>query len=90
MADIDLGDHLNSNIAELIRNYFEINSDDIVVLLDEPSPLLFMKHVARNRPFLFKGGCSRWEAFRKWDTQYMAKLLGDTSVEIAETPSGSV
>ena len=72
----------------LLETYFETNSDNIDYMIDNPSPLQFIKYVAKNRPFVVKGGCSTWPAVRKWNSNYLVQVMGDAEVDIAETPQG--
>jgi len=74
--------------AELLVTYHELNGD--IEELPEPSPLSFMRFVARNRPFVVRGGCSTWQAQRKWDATYLQEIMKDTPVNVAVTPHGSV
>ncbi|KAK7910853.1 hypothetical protein PG985_013334 [Apiospora marii] len=46
-------------IAELITTYNELNSSVVEELAEEPSPLEFMRYVARNTPFVVRGRGSR-------------------------------
>jgi peptidyl-lysine (3S)-dioxygenase / protease len=74
-------------IAELITTYNELNSSRIEELAEEPSPLEFMRYVARNTPFVIRGGASGWKA-ASWDAHFLEQFLGDETVNVAVTPKG--
>lgn len=75
-------------IEHLITTYGELNSSSIEELDCEPSPLDFMRYVARNTPFVVRGGASSWRAFDKWDKDYLVSALAGQSVNVAVTPHG--
>ncbi len=75
--------------ANMLTTYHELNGD-IHVLYEEPSPLDFIRYVARNRPLLVRRGCSEWPAVRKWNADYLKGIMKDTPVRVAVTPRGSV
>ena len=75
--------------ADMLTTYYELNGD-IHVLYEEPSPLTFMRYVAKNRPLVVRQGCSKWRAIRKWNVDYLQKIMNDTSVKVAVTPLGLV
>ena len=77
-------------IAELITNYNELNSSVIEELHEEPSALDFMRFVARNTPFVVRGGASDWQATKEWTVDYLRHFLGDQPVNVAVTPAGYV
>ncbi|KAM3525527.1 hypothetical protein MY4038_007242 [Beauveria bassiana] len=76
-------------IEHLITTYGELNSSTIEELDCEPSPLDFMRYVARNTPFVVRGGASSWRAFNKWDKDYLVSALAGQSVNVAVTPHGN-
>ncbi|KAK8002544.1 hypothetical protein PG989_002263 [Apiospora arundinis] len=76
-------------IAELITTYHELNSSVIEELDEEPSPLEFMRYVARNTPFVVRGGAHDWQATKTWDVQYLTHFLRDHHVNVAVTPLGN-
>ncbi|KAM3500032.1 hypothetical protein MY10362_006767 [Beauveria mimosiformis] len=76
-------------IEHLITTFGELNSSSIEELDCEPSPLDFMRHVARNTPFVVRGGASSWRAFNKWDKDYLLSALAGQSVNVAVTPHGN-
>ncbi|KAJ4425208.1 hypothetical protein N0V82_000017 [Gnomoniopsis sp. IMI 355080] len=75
-------------IAELLDNYHELNSSDIQELDAEPSPLEFMRYVARNTPFVVRKGAANWSATKKWTANYLLEYLQDQTVNVAVTPKG--
>lgn len=76
-------------IAELITNYNELNSDLIQELDEEPSPLEFMRHVARNTPFVVRRGARSWPAVKLWTASYLRQQLAGHPVNVAVTPFGN-
>ena len=74
--------------VELLESYNDVNSSDIDVFYEEPSPVLFLRYVAKNRPFVIQRGCSDWPAVQKWDIQYLLEAMVDAEVDVAETPLG--
>lgn len=81
---------LDETIEELLQTYNELNSYTIDELHEEPSPLEFMRYVARNSPFVVRGGVSDWAASRLWDAEYLTRMIGEKLVNVAVTPHGSV
>jgi jumonji domain-containing protein 7 len=77
-------------IAELITNYNELNGSIIEELDEEPSPLEFMRFVARNTPFVVRGAAADWKATKTWTVDYLKEFLGDEPVNVAVTPAGYV
>lgn len=77
-------------IAELLDNYHELNSSGIEELDAEPSPLEFMRHVARNAPFVVRKGAANWTATKTWTASYLRECLQDQTVNVAVTPKGWV
>ena len=75
--------------AHMLTTYHELNGG-IHVLYEEPSPLEFMRYVTKNRPLLVRRGCSKWLAVRRWNVDYLEKLIQDTPIKIAITPYGLV
>lgn len=96
-------------LAELITDYFELNSSVVEELLDsredaddgespprpgpgpgsEPSPLEFMRYVARNTPFVARGAASSWKAVRTWSAPFLRNALASHTVNVAVTPWGN-
>lgn len=77
-------------IADLIVTYNELNSSFIEELHEEPSALEFMRFVARNTPFVVRGGAANWKATQIWTAEYLSNFLGDETVNVAVTPFGYV
>jgi len=75
-------------IAELITNYNELNASVIEELNEEPSPLEFMRYVARNTPFVVREAATSWKAFQTWDANFLTETLADQQVNVAVTPFG--
>ncbi|KAH7362502.1 phospholipase A2 [Plectosphaerella cucumerina] len=76
-------------VAELIVTYNELNSSIIEELDQEPSPLEFMRYVARNTPFVVRAAATGWEAFQTWDAKFLTKTLAGRNVNVAVTPHGN-
>ena len=74
---------------DMLVTYHELNGD-IEELYEDPSPLDFMRFVARNRPFVVRGGCSPWPAMRKWSVAYLKETMRGIPIKVAITPCGSV
>ena len=72
---------------DMLTTYHELNGD-IEILYEDPSPLAFMRHVTKNRPFIVRQGCSKWRAVREWNVGYLKKIMKDTPVKISITPYG--
>jgi peptidyl-lysine (3S)-dioxygenase / protease len=77
-------------ITELIQSYHELNPQFVDELLEEPSPLEFMRYVAAKRPFVIRGGCSQWPATESWSAAYLVHRMEDRLINVAITPSGYV
>lgn len=75
-------------VTELLIAYDELNSPHIDELFSEPSPLEFMRYVARNRPFVVRGGAKSWRAVRTWNVKTLKEVLDGQSVNVAVTPFG--
>lgn len=77
-------------VAELLDNYHELNGSAIEELHQEPSPLEFMRYVARNTPFVVRKGAANWTATKIWNSSYLENFLRDQTVNVAVTPKGWV
>jgi len=77
-------------IVELITSYNELSSIAIEELDEEPSPLEFMRYVARNTPFVVRKAAVHWRARRVWNAEYLKSALHDHTVKVAVTPLGFV
>lgn len=82
--------HLDSAVANLLTTFNDLNCVVIDELYDEPSPLEFMRYVARNTPFVIRGGAADWKAVKVWDAQYLTRALAGQTVNVAVTPDGQV
>ncbi|KXH28122.1 phospholipase A2 [Colletotrichum simmondsii] len=76
-------------LAELITTYNELNGAFIEELDEEPSPLEFMRYVARNTPFVVRGAASSWQSNKTWDKEYLLGIFKDQTVNVAVTPFGN-
>ncbi|KAE8131639.1 cupin-like domain-containing protein [Aspergillus pseudotamarii] len=76
-------------ITELLSTFNELNSHVVEELDEEPSPLEFMRFVARNTPFVIRGGALSWKACQEWNSAYLLKALKDQTVNVAVTPYGN-
>ncbi|KAK8041314.1 hypothetical protein PG994_014321 [Apiospora phragmitis] len=89
MAAAAAAAQVSDPIAELITTYHELNSSVVEELAEEPSPLEFMRYVARNTPFVVRGGARDWQATKTWNVEYLTQFLRDHSVNVAVTPLGN-
>ncbi|PHH81170.1 hypothetical protein CDD80_2 [Ophiocordyceps camponoti-rufipedis] len=80
---------LQSTFSDLITTFNELNPSSVEELDSEPSPLEFMRFVARNTPFVIRGGASSWTATSKWNSAYLRKALQNQAVNVAVTPKGN-
>ncbi|KAG7419017.1 JmjC domain-containing protein 7 [Fusarium oxysporum f. sp. rapae] len=76
-------------IENLISTFNELNSNSIDELHNEPSPLEFMRYVARNTPFVIRGGASSWKACQDWNSAYLLSVMEGQKVNVAVTPYGN-
>jgi peptidyl-lysine (3S)-dioxygenase / protease len=81
---------MSTALENLIVTYHELNSSTVDELTSEPSPLEFMRYVARNRPFVVRGGAADWTATRRWNAGYLLNVMGSSNVNVAITPAGFV
>lgn len=79
---------MEAAITSAISTYHELNPSVIEELDEEPSPLEFMRFVARNRPFIVRKAANDWPAVRKWDAEYLEDAMEGESVNVAVTPYG--
>ncbi|KAI7239130.1 hypothetical protein KC352_g14862, partial [Hortaea werneckii] len=54
-------------MTDLINTYHDLNASIVDDLDEEPSPLDFMRYVARNRPFVVRQAATEWKAYNEWD-----------------------
>lgn len=76
-------------IAELITSFNELNPSTVEQLDEEPSPLEFMRYVARNTPFVVRAGAADWSATKRWNAAYLREALAGHRVNVAVTPFGN-
>ena len=76
-------------IIELLASYNELNGSVVEELDEEPSPLEFMRYVARNTPFVVRRAASGWTACQTWNVEYLQHVLEHETVNVAVTPQGS-
>jgi len=89
MATTLEGKFLPDSLRDLLETYYDFNSTTVDELEDVPSALEFMRYVARNRPFVVRGGAKDWHAFEKWDAGYLERIMADSKVNVAITPLGN-
>lgn len=76
-------------IVELLVNYNELNSSTLIdEVNEEPSPLEFLRYVARNTPFVVRAGAANWSASKNWTAGYLRNYLQDHHINVAVTPKG--
>lgn len=79
---------MSDPIANAITNYHDLNAAVVDELEGEPSPLEFMRYVAKNRPFVARRAATDWIALSKWNAQYLRAVMEGQSVNVATTPLG--
>jgi jumonji domain-containing protein 7 len=79
-----------SALRELIATFNDLNIPAVEDFDEEPSPLEFMRFVARNTPFVVRGGASSWPSAHKWSPEYLKSVLHGQTVNVAVTPHGYV
>jgi len=84
------GAQMDKAIASLISTYHEVNAAVVDELREEPSPLEFMRYVARNRPFVVRKAAAYWKATERWDARYLLDKMEGEEVRVAVTPHGCV
>ncbi|RMZ70672.1 phospholipase A2 [Pyrenophora seminiperda CCB06] len=68
---------LQDAVRDLILTYHDLNPSTVPVLTDPPSPLQFLRHIARNTPFVVRSGASDYAACRKWSATYLSTVMQD-------------
>lgn len=79
---------MDDAFSNLITTYHELNPAVVDELDQEPSPLEFMRYVAKNRPFVVRQAAADWKAVRDWDGPYLRSTMADKEVKVAMTPLG--
>ena len=80
---------MSDPVADHITSYHELNAGVIDELFEQPSPLEFMRYVAKNRPFVVRRAAADWDAAKKWDATYLLEAMEGEHVNVAVTPSGN-
>ncbi|MCJ1478792.1 hypothetical protein MMC13_007476 [Lambiella insularis] len=78
-----------SALEELVADYHELNSEFVDEIYEQPSALEFMRYVAKNRPFIVRGGALHWPAIQKWNFDYLITVMKNQLVNVAVTPHGN-
>ncbi|KAF1927692.1 Clavaminate synthase-like protein [Didymella exigua CBS 183.55] len=86
---LEAGATLNDAVRDLITTYHDLNTTKPDILREEPSPLEFMRYVARNRPFVIKNGATGWKARQKWNASYLKEVMQGQTVNVSLTPHGN-
>lgn len=81
---------ISEALADMVVSYHELNGQFIDQIHEEPSALEFMRYVAKNRPFVVRGGALHWPAVQRWSFKYLVEEMKDQYVNVAVTPYGSV
>lgn len=76
-------------MVDLIVTYHDLNPTSIDEFHEEPSPLEFMRYVARNRPFVVRKGASTWKSHKRWNAAYLESVISSAPVNVAITPGGN-
>lgn len=77
-------------LTELLTSYHELNSSWVERVEGVPTPVEFLRYVQRNQPVVFSGAGEGWPALRKWNVAYLKKTMGESEVNVAQTPLGFV
>ena len=80
---------IENAVRELLSTYHDLNGSVVEELGEPPTPLEFMKFVHKGRPFVIRGGILDWPAMQ-WTVEYLKETMGETAIQVAVTPSGSV
>ncbi|KAI4688124.1 uncharacterized protein J4E84_005052 [Alternaria hordeiaustralica] len=86
---LDAEGTLQDAVRDLITSYHDLNPSTIDILTTEPSPLQFMRHVARNRPFVIRNGAKDFKARKAWNASYLKTAMQGQNVNVAITPHGN-
>lgn len=81
---------MEAAITAGINTYHELNPSIVEELDEEPSPMEFMRYVAKNRPFVVRSSATDWPALIKWNADYLRVAMEGERVNVATTPSGYV
>ena len=83
-------DDIQRAIANATETYHDLNANIVDELAEVPSPLEFLRFVHKNRPFIVRNAATEWDAYAKWDADYLRKVTGNQHVQVAITPYGYV
>ncbi|KAF3009928.1 hypothetical protein E8E13_011030 [Curvularia kusanoi] len=86
---LEEGATLQDAVRDLITTYHDLNPTTIDTLDEEPSPLEFMRYVARNRPFVIRNGAADWKARKKWNAAYLKEVMQGQTVNVSLTSHGN-
>lgn len=77
-------------LIELLENYHDINSASVTELREEPTPLEFMRFVARNQPFIIRRnpGPQFQKTLKLWNASYLCQRMSSQPITVACTPNG--
>ncbi|KAG9258313.1 putative pla2g4b [Emericellopsis atlantica] len=89
MAAYGDADGTRAAVRELLTTYNDLNGARVEELDHEPSPLEFMRFVARNTPFVVRQGAASWKSHQKWTPDYLKDKLAGQRVNVAITPHGN-
>ena len=78
---------LSEAIEEMVVAYQDVNSV-IDSYSEDPGIEIYARHIDKNRPFIIRGGCSKW-ASHAWNIEYLISNMEGRSVKVAETPLGN-
>lgn len=79
---------MSDPVSNAIINYHDLNAAVVDEFEGEPSPLEFMRYVAKNRPFVARQAAADWASLSKWNAQYLRDVMEGQSVNVATTPFG--
>jgi jumonji domain-containing protein 7 len=84
------GDGAN-RFLELLDSYHDINSQTVTELHQEPTPLEFMRFVARNQPFVIRNNSNPnfRQITKTWNAKYLCTKMAESPVRVAITPAGN-
>ncbi|KAK7606688.1 cupin-like domain-containing protein [Phyllosticta paracitricarpa] len=81
--------NVSNSVRELINSYHELNAYVVDELYEEPSPLEYMRYVAKNRPFVVRSGAADWDALKKWNADHLKEVMKTQQVNVAITNEGN-
>ena len=84
-----MANSVDTALAELVSSFHDFNGNVINELMQEPSPLEFMRFIARNTPFVIRRGAANWNATQRWNATYLKSSMKGRTVNVAVTPKGN-